>query len=75
LAKASLSQRHPETGEESIFSCVGYIIGIEGMEDAEAFASLMELAAWQTAERFVYRHQWQTGMLALWDNRSVLAAT
>lgn len=70
--KHPLVQRHPETGEEALFSCVGYIIGIEGMEDAEAFSFLMELAAWQSDDRFIYRHKWQPGMLVLWDNRSVL---
>ena len=67
-----LVQRHPETGEEAIFSCVGYIVGIEGMTDAEAFPFLMELSAWQTDDRFVYRHEWSPNMLVLWDNRSVL---
>ncbi len=70
--KHPLVQRHPETGEEAIFSCAGYIIGIEGMEDAEAFSFLMELAAWQSDDRFIYRHKWQSDMLVLWDNRSVL---
>lgn len=70
--KHPLVQRHPETGEEAIFSCVGYIIGIEGMEDAESFSFLMELAAWQSDDRFIYRHKWQPDMLVLWDNRSVL---
>ncbi len=70
--KHPLVQRHPENGEEALFSCVGYIIGIEGMEDAEAFSFLMELAAWQSDDRFIYRHKWQPDMLVLWDNRSVL---
>lgn len=67
-----LVQRHPETGEEALFSCAGYIIGIEGMEDSDAFALLMELLAWQGRDEFVYRHHWEPGMLVLWDNRSVL---
>ncbi len=67
-----LVQRHPETGEEALFSCFGYIIGIEGMADAEAIALLTELYHWQSREEFVYRHQWEPDMLILWDNRSVL---
>lgn len=67
-----LIRRHPETGEEALFSTLGYIIGIEGMADAEALALLMELSAWQTREEFVYRHRWEPGMLVMWDNRSVL---
>lgn len=67
-----LVQRHPETGEEAIFSTLGYIIGIDGMDQREAFALLSELAQWQVRDEFTYRHNWQPGMLVMWDNRSVL---
>lgn len=65
-------RRHPETGREGLFSCYGYIIGIEGMPDDEARTLLAELYAWQTQEAFQYRHRWQPDMLVMWDNRSVL---
>ena len=67
-----LVRRHPETGVESIFGCIGYIIGIEGMPDDEARDLLMEVYQWQTREEFVYRHTWQANMLLMWDNRSVV---
>lgn len=67
-----LVQRHPETGEEALFSTLGYIIGIEGMERADAITLLSELAEWQGQEEFVYRHRWEPDMLLMWDNRSVL---
>ncbi len=67
-------RNHPESGREGLFSCFGYIIGIEGMEDAEAIPLLMELYQWQGQERFQYRHKWQKDMLIMWDNRSVLHA-
>jgi len=67
-----LIQRHPETGKEAIFSTLGYIIGIEGMEQSEAIALLAELAQWQSREEFVYRHHWEPDMLVVWDNRSLL---
>lgn len=63
---------HPETGRRGFYSTLGYIVGIEGMSDAEALPLLMELAAWQGDERFVYRHRWEADMLVMWDNRSVL---
>lgn len=63
---------HPETGRLGLFSCIGYIIGIEGMSDADARGLLVELYQWQTRDEFVYRHRWQPGMLTMWDNRSVL---
>lgn len=63
---------HPETGRRGFYSTLGYIVGIEGMADSEAFPLLLELQQWQSDERFVYRHQWEPGMLTIWDNRSVL---
>lgn len=67
-----LVQPHPETGEEALYSTLGYIVGIEGMSDEEALPLLTELAQWQVRDAFVYRHRWEDNMLVLWDNRSVL---
>jgi taurine dioxygenase len=63
---------HPETGRMGIFGCIGYIIGIDGMDDDEARDLLVELFHWQTRDEFVYRHRWEPHMLVMWDNRSVL---
>jgi taurine dioxygenase len=67
-----LIRRHSETGRASLYSCLGYIIGIDGMEDEAALELLMELYAWQTREEFLYTHQWAEGMLIMWDNRCLL---
>lgn len=67
-----LIRRHPETGSEGLFGCLGYIIGIEGMDNEAARALLLELYAWQTRDEFIYLHEWQEQMLVMWDNRSVL---
>lgn len=69
-----LIRKHPETGREGLFSTFGYIIGIEGMDDAEAVPLLMELYQWQGREEFQYRHKWAPKMLVMWDNRCVLHA-
>jgi len=69
-----LIQAHPETGREALFGCLGYIVGIEGMDDAEARPLLLELYHWQGREAFQYRHIWSKDMLVMWDNRSVLHA-
>ena len=63
---------HPETGRYGLFGCLGYIIGIDGMDDSEARDLLIELYAWQSRDEFVYHHRWEPGMLVMWDNRSVL---
>ncbi len=65
-------RNHPETDELGIYGCAGYVIGIDGMEQDEAEKLLMELHAWQTQEKFQYKHKWQEKMLVMWDNRSVL---
>ena len=67
-----LIQPHPETGEEAIFSTMGYIVGIEGMDQTEAIGLLSGLAQWQARDEFVYRHRWEPDMVVMWDNRSVL---
>lgn len=65
---------HPDNGRKAVYGCIGYTIGIEGMEQEEALPLLQELQQWQTREECVYRHQWQPDMLIMWDNRSVLHA-
>ncbi|MEP1124262.1 MAG: TauD/TfdA family dioxygenase [Ilumatobacter sp.] len=68
---------HPETGAETLYSVLGYIIGIDGMNDDpddvdEARTLLTDLYHWQTREEFQYRHVWEPEMLVMWDNRCVL---
>ncbi len=63
---------HPETGRRGFYSTLGYIIGIEGMDQAEAMPLLLELAQWQGQEQFTYAQKWEPGMLVMWDNRAVL---
>jgi alpha-ketoglutarate-dependent taurine dioxygenase len=63
---------HPENGRESLFGCLGYIIGIEGMNQDTASDLLLELHQWQTSQQFQYRHKWSSNMLVMWDNRCVL---
>lgn len=67
-------RRHPETGREGLFGCLGYIIGFDGMAEAEAMPLLLELYHWQGQAQFQYRHRWQKDMLVMWDNRSLLHA-
>ena len=63
---------HPETGRRGFYSTLGYIVGINGMEQTAAIPLLMELQQWQGDERFVFAQKWEPGMLVMWDNRSLL---
>lgn len=65
-------RKHPETGEEGLIGCAGYIIGFESMDEEESWALLTELYRWQTRPEFQYRHKWSAGTLLMWDNRSCL---
>lgn len=67
-----LIRPHRETGAESLFGCIGYIIGIQGMDDDAARDLLVDLYRWQTRPEFRYRHRWGPDMLVMWDNRCVL---
>ncbi|MBL4581344.1 MAG: TauD/TfdA family dioxygenase [Gammaproteobacteria bacterium] len=63
---------HTETGALALYSTAGYIQGFSGMEAEEGKELLKELYEYQGSPQFVYRHQWQSNMLVMWDNRSVL---
>lgn len=67
-----LIRQHPETGEDAIFGCFGYIVGLADTPADEEQTLLADLYNWQTREAFQYHHRWQPNMLVMWDNRSVL---
>ena len=67
-----LIRAHTETGRLAIYSTAGYIQGFEELEETESKRLLHELYQYQGSPQFVYRHKWQTNMLVMWDNRSVL---
>ncbi|MED5582088.1 MAG: TauD/TfdA family dioxygenase, partial [Pseudomonadota bacterium] len=48
---------HPESGAETLFSTVGYICAIEGMEQDQAQQLILDLYAWQIREEFQYTHK------------------
>ncbi len=72
IEKHPIIMVHPESGNETLFGTVGYIVGFEGMAKEESDALLLDLWAWQTRPEFQYTHKWQANMLVIWDNRSVL---
>ena len=67
-----LVHKHPETGVEGFYSCLGYIVGLVDRSDEEAFSLLKELSDWQGRNEFVYTHKWEPQMLVMWDNRALL---
>ena len=66
-----LIRNHPETGRPGLFAG-SYVFDIDQVPRGQAQDLLTELQAWLARPEFVYRHQWQSDMLVMWDNRSVL---
>lgn len=67
-----LVRTHPESGARSIYINPIRIEGVLGLDHKEALPLLDELLDHATAERFQYRHAWQSGDLVMWDNRCLL---
>ena len=63
---------HPVTGRKSLYISPIYNDQIEGMDDDEAIALVEELAEFSGQDRFVYRHQWETDDIVMWDNRCTM---
>ena len=67
-----LVREHKDTKRKSLFVNPVYTVGIEGMTDMEAFNFLSEIFDHMTQDKYIYRHQWDSDMLIMWDNRSVM---
>ena len=63
---------HPESGRKALYINPIRIEGIVGMEEKEALPLLADLLDHATQLKHQYRHQWKSGDLVMWDNRSLL---
>ena len=71
-------RRHPETGTRALYLCEagqmdwvdGPFLGMQPGPNGDGAALLYELMSHLTQPRFVYVHQWQSGDLVIYDNRS-----
>jgi alpha-ketoglutarate-dependent taurine dioxygenase len=45
---------------------------VEGLEAPDSMDLLVRLRDWATQPQFVYRHEWSTGDLVMWDNTGTL---
>jgi taurine dioxygenase len=66
-----LVRTHPKTGRKGLY-LGNHTSHIEGMPIEEGRALLKQLLEHTTQPQFVYRHQWRTGDIVIWDNRSLL---
>lgn len=63
---------HPVTGRPILFINPMHVHGFVGMERAEAWELIEELARHATQDRFVYYHSWRVGDLVMWDERATM---
>ncbi|MDA0662871.1 MAG: TauD/TfdA family dioxygenase [Proteobacteria bacterium] len=67
-----LVRRHPVTGRTSLYISPIYNDAVTGMDDGDAVALIEELAEFADQERFIYRHEWETDDILIWDNRCTM---
>ena len=63
---------HEETGRRSLYANPYHIVRIQGVCDAESEELIAELTDHMVATTAQYRHKWQVGDIAIWDNRCAL---
>ncbi len=63
---------HPQTGRKALFISPTYTTHIEGISTTESNALLGYLHTHCQNIKFMFRHRWHLGDMAIWDNRSVL---
>ena len=63
---------HPETAKKALFVNPAHACHFDGWTEAESEGLLSYLFAHQVRPEFLCRHVWQTGDIALWDNRCTL---
>ena len=62
---------HPETGRLALFVSEHFTTRIIDVPAATSDALLQALFEHSTRAELIYRHQWQSGDMVFWDNRSV----
>lgn len=67
-----IARPHPVTGVKVLFAVAGTPYGIAGMEEDEALALLEMLKTHMLQDRFIYKHKYRVGDIAIWDTSATL---
>ena len=67
-----LARPHPVTGVKALYGVAGTPSGIVGMADDKALELLDQLKAHALQDRFIYRHKYAVGDIAIWDTSATL---
>jgi taurine dioxygenase len=63
---------HDVTGRKTLYGVAGTPFAIEGMDEEEGAAILKELKRHALQERFIYRHKYRVGDIAIYDTTQTL---
>ena len=63
---------HDETGRKALYINPAFTTEIDGLDEIASRDVIARAVQHGTRPEFTYRHQWDTGDLVLWDNRSVM---
>ena len=69
VAEHPVARTHPETGRIALYVNAGHTLRFSAMSEEESRPLLEYLFAHQTRPEFTCRFAWQSGSIALWDNR------
>jgi taurine dioxygenase len=69
-AEFPLVWTNPETGREGLLYSAHHVVGFRELPQSESDLLLGHLRRLTATPEFAYRHRWQAGTLALWDNRA-----
>ncbi len=72
MAEHPVVRIHPETGRQSLYLSPAHSTQFSGWTEQESTALLKTLFTLQTQPEYTCRFRWQTGDIALWDNRCTL---
>jgi alpha-ketoglutarate-dependent taurine dioxygenase len=67
-----LVMRHHITGEKALYAVGQSSYGIKGMEDDKALELLEQLKDHVLQEKYIYRHKYEVGDVAIWDTFQTL---
>ena len=69
-----LARAHSVSGETALFAVSGTACAIDGMDDDAARALIATLKAHAVQDKYVYRHAYEVGDIAIWDTQMTLHA-